>query len=109
MEDSDSVGKAIRRATVWDFPGYLWVFGALGVTDNGCHQKQQMFKSLYLMKTGSAHFLAVFPLQEKSWIILAKEQFFLTAFYVESIFHADRCLWGLSLNYLWILSAQSDV
>lgn len=53
--------KAIRRAAVWDLPGYPGVFGALEVTDNGCHQKQQMFKSLYLMKTGSAHFLAVFP------------------------------------------------
>lgn len=53
--------KAIRRAAVWDLPGYPGVLGALGVTDNGCHQKQQMFKSLYLMKTGSTHFLAVFP------------------------------------------------
>lgn len=53
--------KATRRAAVWDLLGYPGVFGALGVTDNGCHQKQQMLKSLYLMKTGSAHFLAVFP------------------------------------------------
>lgn len=57
-----TVDKAMRRAAVWDLQGYPGVFRALGVTDNGCHQKQQMFKSLYLMKTGSAHFLAIFPL-----------------------------------------------
>lgn len=53
--------KPVRRAAVWDLPGCPGVFGALRVTGDGCHQKQQMFKSLYLMKTGSAHFLAVFP------------------------------------------------
>jgi len=53
--------KAMRRAAVWDLPGYPGVFRALAVTENGCHQQQQMFKSLHLMKTGNAHFLAVFP------------------------------------------------
>lgn len=38
--------------------------GRLRVTDNGCRQKQQMFKNLCLMKTGSTHFLAVFSQQE---------------------------------------------
>lgn len=67
--------RAVRTAQL-GFPGYPGALGALGVTDNGCHQKQQMFKSLYLMKTGSTHFLAVFPQQEISRIILAKEGIF---------------------------------
>jgi hypothetical protein len=49
--------EADRRAVVWDFLGYPGVFRALGATDSGCHQKQQMFKSLYL----KPHFLASFP------------------------------------------------
>lgn len=59
MEASED--EAIRRAAAWDLPGYPGVFGTLEVTDNCCHHKQQMFKSLYLMKTGSTHLLAGFP------------------------------------------------
>lgn len=56
-----SVEKAIRSVPVWDLLGYPGVWEPLESQTTGCHQKQQMFKSLYLMKTGSTHFLAVFP------------------------------------------------
>ena len=71
------------------------MLGALGVSDNFCHQKQQMFKSLYLMKTGSTHFLAGFPPQQISRIILAKGGFF--------FFTAILSTWKTHFNYLFFI------